>query len=139
MIGIRRAPVLLVVCGSLLFCGCQNTSTKDAIASYSYAAGAFSETVALRPGGRYVQTETQKAAQSSISPMTLKQTGTWRLLDRPDGHPLPLPASASGLPKDAVVELKSAYPFGQTFENQPPFSHLTDRTIPASEFDVKRT
>lgn len=51
---------------------------------------------------------------------------------------MPLPASVSDLPKSAVVEIKSAFPFGQTFENQSPFSLVADRIIPASEFSIEK-
>ncbi len=135
----RFSSLLLSLSGILLFCGCQDTNAKDAIASYSYSAGDYSETVALRPDGKYLQTETQQASQTSPTPLTLKQTGTWRLLDKPDGTPLALPTLATSLPKDAIVEIKAAFPFGQTFENQSPFSHQINRTIPANEFIVKKT
>lgn len=138
MIQTRFVPLLLGIGGVLLFCGCRDMGGKDAVASYSYSAGAYSETVALRPNGKYLQTETQKPSQDSVSPLTFKQTGTWLLLDRSGGTPLPLPASVSDLPKSAVVEIKSAFPFGQTFENQSPFSLVADRIIPASEFSIEK-
>lgn len=135
----RFSSLLLSLSGMLLFCGCQDTNPKDAIASYSYSAGDYSETVALRPDGKYLQTETQQASQTYPTPLTLKQTGTWRLLDKPDGTPLALPTLATSLPKDAIVEIKAAFPFGQTFENEAPFLNHADRVIPAKAFIIKKT
>jgi len=134
MVQLKLTPVLLGLGSIFLFCGCQDTNkkndAKDAVAFYSYSAGPYSETVALRPNGQYVQTE--------IAFLKGQQAGVWRLLDKPGGSPMALPASASALPKDAVVELKRAMPFGLIWENQPPHGDV-DRTIPASEFSIKKT
>ena len=122
-----------------------DTSTKNAIAIYSDSDGLYSETVALRPDGTYVQSEKQQSHAVPPGPQTLPlplggggHTGTWRLLDGPGGKPLPLPTTAAALPRGAVVELHKAMPFGLTWENQPPALLQTDRTIPASAFSLLR-
>jgi hypothetical protein len=145
-------PILLGLSGVFLFCGCQNKDIKEdpknAVAFYAYSAGPYSETVTLWPSGKYLQTLTQKAykpylpdGQVNIIPgmakqSTVKRTGTWHLLDKLGGTLLALPASASALPKNAVVEIKRALPFGLTYENQSVFQ--VDRTIPISEFSIKK-
>lgn len=134
---------LLALGGALLLTGCRDMSAKNAVAVY--AAGPYSERIALRPDGRYVQTETQRgvprlpgtqAIPPKPPPMTFQQTGAWRLLDGPHGKPLPLPTSPAALPSGAVVELKAALPFGLTWENRPPSGLQADRVIPAAEFEI---
>lgn len=141
-------PCLLAALGGvLLLTGCQNTGTKDAVATYSYSDGSYSETVTLRANGQYVQSE--KASSLPLNPVpgsqgkiynfpgrTFKTTGTWRLLDKQGGKPLPLPTSAEALPRGAVVELLKAMPFGLTYENRSPIGLKEDRVILVGAFKV---
>lgn len=149
MTSVKKSCLLIAIGGALLAAGCRDnpkdTSTKNAIAVYSDSDGLYSETVALRPDGTYVQSEKQQSHAVPPGPQTLPlplggggHTGTWRLLDGPGGKPLPLPTTAAALPRGAVVELHKAMPFGLTWENQPPALLQTDRTIPASAFSLLR-
>lgn len=152
MVNTKFLPVLLGLSGIVMVGGCQNKTTtedpKTALAFYSYAAGPYAETVTLWASGKYLQTYTTQPHQPYLpdrqiiyiplpqKEITVKQTGTWQMLDRPGGKPLPLPASASALPSTAVVEIKHALPFGLVFENQP--TYATNRTIMVSEFHIKK-
>ncbi len=146
-----KSCLLAALGGVLLLTGCQDKNApdaiKDGIAAYSYSDGSYSETVTLRANGQYVQSE--KASSHPLNPVsgpqggvynlpgqTFKATGTWRLLDKPGGKPLPLPASAEALPRGAVVELLKAMPFGLTYEGRSPIGLKEDRIIPAGEFKV---
>ncbi len=148
----RRSCLLAAVGGVFLSGGCrqQDTNTENAVAVYSYSAGPYSETVTLRPDGKYVQSETQRGGDSALGPqestsslplktpsMTFKQSGAWRLLDGPGGRPLPRTHLAQCPPPGAVVELHKAMPFGPTWENRPPGLIQSDRTIPAGEFSLQ--
>ncbi len=144
--------LLLAALGSaLLLTGCQDknapSAVKDGIATYSYSDGLYSETVTLRANGQYVQSE--KASSRPLNPVsgtqggiynfpgqTFKTTGTWRLLDKQGGKPLPLPASAEALPHGAVVELLKAMPFGLTYESRSPMTLQENRVLLAGEFKV---
>lgn len=128
----------LALGGALLLGGCRTptatTTAPDAVALYSYTDSVYAETVALRPNGQYLQTENPAApGLRGIA----RNTGAWRLLSRPGGVPLPLPATVALLPPDAVVELKAALPYGVLYENRPQYGPR-DRTIPAREFTLKK-
>lgn len=151
MLTSTKSCLLAALGSALLLTGCQNTGTtsavKDGIAAYSYSDGSYSETVMLRANGQYVQSE--KASSRPLNPVsgpqggiynfpgrTFKTTGTWRLLDKQGGKPLPLPTSAEALPRGAVVELLKAMPFGLTYENRSPIGLEEDRVISVGEFKV---
>lgn len=131
-------PAALALGGALLLGGCRTPATAnaapDAVALYSYTDGAYAETVSLRPNGQYVQTENPAGPHLRG---TARNTGAWRLLSKPGGAPIPLPAAAALLPSNAVVELKGAFPYGVLYENNRLLSPR-DRTIPAREFALKK-
>jgi hypothetical protein len=128
----------LALGGALLLGGCRTPTTTDAapdaVALYSYNDGAYAETVTLRPNGQYGQTE--NPAAPGIRGIA-RNTGAWRLLSKPGGAPIALPATAALLPPSAVVELKTALPYDVLYENRPQFGPK-DRTIPAREFTLNK-
>lgn len=129
---------------------------RSAVALFTQKDYAFSETITLYSDGKYQQAETHregtpwevKHPSGSIFhriffpepslPVHLtepKRGGTWRVLDKEGGTPIALKAG-SGLPLNAVVELKGAMPFGVTWENRSPYSSRDDRTLPTASFQV---
>lgn len=118
----------------------------------------FSETITLYADGKYQQAETEKKADlyqkysvySGVDPLPNlsspalvfskferdpKRTGAWRVLDKEDGQPIAFKTLAD-LPKNAVIEVKGAMPFGITWERQRPYFLRSDRTLPASAFQA---
>lgn len=129
---------------------------KTIVAVFSEEDAQFAETITLYADGMYQQAETEKKATLyrpypvlgplPASPVLLpltpdllkrqrdpKRTGTWRVLDKEGRQPLAFKTLAS-LPKDAVIEVKGAMPFGLTWERQRPYLLRSDRTLPASDF-----
>ena len=122
---------------------------KTIIAVFSEDDPQFAETFTLYADGKYQQAETENKTSlynpdsvhgCGLPPLAmpdllhnLKRTGTWRVLDKEGGQPVAIKTLAS-LPKDAVIEVKGAMPFGITWERQQPFFLHGDRTLPASDF-----
>ena len=136
---------------------------KTVVAVFSQEDPQFAETITLYADGQYQQAETEKKASLCrsfsvpspysvpsplpASPVLLplpsdllkrerdpKRTGTWRVLDK-GGQTVAFKTLAS-LPKDAVIEVKDALPFGLTWERQRPYFLHSDRTLPAGAFQA---
>ncbi len=123
---------------------------KTIVAVFSENDPQFAETITLYAGGKYQQAETEKKTSLynpdsvhgyGLPPLampnlinSLKRTGTWRVLDK-GGQPVAFKTLAS-LPKDAVIEVEGAMPFGITWERQQPFLLHGDRALPASDFQA---
>jgi len=122
---------------------------KTIVAVFSEEDTQFAETITLYSDGRYQQAETEKKKSlyrpNSIHGLglpgvpnllnDLKRNGTWRVLDKEGGQPIVFKTLAS-LPKDAVIEVKGAMPFGITWEHQSPYFSHGNRTLPASSFQA---
>ncbi len=122
---------------------------KTIVGVFSEEDPQFAETITLYSDGKYQQAETVKKTSlyrpNSIHGLglpgvpnllnDLKRNGTWRVLDKEGGQPIVFKTLAS-LPKDAVIEVKGAMPFGITWEHQSPYFSHGDRTLPASSFQV---
>ena len=143
----------------LAFCGLTTAAQADApkavIAIFSQKDPAFSETVTLYADGSYQQAELQLQAKpyrtaslpapAPSGPFVFpdgsvlagnwrnyKRGGAWHLLDK-GGLPIAF-KPGTAVPMSAVVELKSAMPFGFTWDNQLPYNLHGDRVLPANEF-----
>ncbi len=131
---------------------------KTTVAVFSEEDAQFAETITLYSDGKYQQAETEKKetlyrpypvlgplpASPVLLPLTPdllkrqrdpKRTGTWRVLDKEGRQPLAFKTLAN-LPKDAVIEVKEAMPFGLTWERQRPYLLHSDRTLPAGNFQA---
>ncbi len=126
----------------------QAAPPRSIVAVFSEEDAQFAETITLYADGSYQQVETEKKTslygRHSVSiPLpgetapsifgTLKRSGAWRVLDKEGGQPLVF-KTLTALPKDTVIEVKGAMPFGVTWERQPPFQFHGTRTLPASQF-----
>ena len=118
---------------------------KDKFAVFTQKDPVFTETITLYTDGRYKQEETQSQAKpyqtGSIHGLTLpylggaSRGGAWLLLDKEGGVPLSYKPGES-FPTIAVIELKSAMPFGFVWDNQSPFGMHGDRYLEAGLFQV---
>lgn len=127
----------------------QASPPKITVALFSEEDTQFAETITLYSDGKYQQAETEKETrlygQNSMHDLgfpailnlfdNLKRNGTWHVLDKEGGQPITFKTLAS-LPKDAVIEVKGAMPFGITWERQYPYQSHGDRTLPASSFQA---
>ena len=128
----------------------QASPPKIVVAVFSEEDTQFAETITLYSDGKYQQAETEKEAslygRKSIPGLglpaipnilfnDLKRNGTWRVLDKEGGQLIAFKTLAN-LPKDAVIEVKGAMPFGITWERQYPYQSHGDRTLPAASFQA---
>ena len=120
----------------------QAHQNKTPVAVYHQVETNFSETITLYSNGKYQQSETQHYAVPSVSSpfprphhSELQRGGAWRLLDKEGGSPVVLSAEVR-LPKEGVIELKGTMPFGVTWERQQPRFLHSDRTLPATAFQM---
>ncbi len=151
-----QMPFLKLAAGTLVFLSlgaalsAQAGTPKTIVAVFSEDDPQFAETITLYADGKYQQAETEKKTNlyrpNSVhgyglpAPAgpdifhDLKRKGTWRVLDK-GGQPIAFKTLAS-LPKDAVIEVKGAMPFGITWERQLPYFSHGDRTLSASSFQA---
>ncbi|MEO7715114.1 MAG: hypothetical protein ABIY70_02835 [Capsulimonas sp.] len=125
--------------GSVLVSGCKKDKQASSMATYTHSEGAATETITLNADGSYVQSEVGKdGPQLEFPARPAAQTvkGKWKLLDMPRGAKIKFSGSIDELPKDAVVILSNALPFGETSDVQNPYSTTHDRTISAHEFHL---
>lgn len=123
---------------------------KDKLAVFTQKDPGFIETVTLYTDGRYQQEETQ----SEDAPYRLgslhgpafsmpalpflwggSRGGGWLILDKEGGAPI-LYKPGEKFPETAVIELKSAMPFGFVWDNQLPFPMHGDRYLEAGLFQM---
>ncbi|BDI30948.1 hypothetical protein CCAX7_29990 [Capsulimonas corticalis] len=125
--------------GSVLVSGCKKDKVAPSMASYTHSEGDSTETIFLHDDGSYIQTEAGKNGpqlEFPARPQTQTVKGKWRLLDMPRGARIKFSGSIDELPKDAVVILENALPFGETSDVSNPYSTTHDRTISAHEFHL---
>ena len=123
---------------------------KNKFAVFTQKDPGFAETITLYTDGRYKQEETQSEEKpyrlGSLHKLTLplpalpylwggSRGGAWLLLDKEGGVPL-LYKPGESFPATAIIELKSAMPFGFVWDNQSPFGMHGDRYLEASLFQV---
>ena len=155
-ITLRKCIPLAILAFYGLSIAAQADAPKAVVAVFSQKDPAFSETITLYADGSYQQSELQLQAKPyRIAPVhppiasgpvvfpdgsilagdwrNYKRGGAWRLLDKEGGLPIAFKPGTS-VPVSAVVELKSAMPFGFTWDNQLPYNLHGDRVLPANEF-----
>lgn len=125
---------------------------KDKLAVFTQTDPGFTETITLYTDGRYKQEETQSETASyrlgSIHgpavPMPAfpglwgsSRDGAWHLLNKEGGVPVAYKPGDS-FPRTAVIELKSAMPFGFVWDNQSPFPMHGDRYLEADLFQLTK-
>ena len=123
---------------------------KDKFAVFTQKDPGFTETVTLYTDGRYKQEETQSedvpyrlgSLHGPAFPMPAlpflsggSRGGVWHLLDKEGGIPIPYKPGEE-FPATAVIELKSAMPFGLVWDNQSPFGMHGDRYLEAGLFQM---
>ena len=117
---------------------------KDKFAVFTQKDPGFTETITLYTDGRYKQEETQSRdtpySRNSHhifglpDPWSKFSTGgAWHLLDKEGGVSI-LYKPGGSLPATAVIELKSAMPFGFVWANQSPRGMHGDRYLEAKLF-----
>lgn len=149
---IRRSVSLIALLGISACLPTLAGPPKDKFAVFTQKDPGFTETITLYTDGKYEQKETQ----SETAPYRLgsihgpafptpalpylwgsSRDGAWHLLDKEGGVPVAYKPGDS-FPATAVIELKSAMPFGFVWDNQSPFPMHGDRYLEAGLFQITK-
>ena len=143
----RRSPSLIVlpILGISACLPALAGPPKDKFAVFTQKDPGFTETITLFTDGRYKQEETQSedapyrlgSLHGPAFPLPAlpflwggSRDGGWLILDKEGGVPI-LYKPGEKFPATAVIELKSAMPFGFVWDNQSPFGMHGDRYLEA--------